>query len=76
MASRRLEKIYDFVIDEWMAKDNEIKADEERNNNNNNQRKDFLHFLLRFKEQDISREQIKAMLMVIFRLSSRIFTLH
>ncbi|CAK7345530.1 unnamed protein product [Dovyalis caffra] len=63
-ATQKIENIYDFVIDEW------IKMDISRvEGEKNNQRKDFMHFLLGFKEQDsgrsISREQIKAMLMDI-----------
>lgn len=67
-ATQRIEKIYDFVMDEWIEKGGARVESEAKND----QRKDFMHFLLGFKEQDsgrsISREQIKALLMVTFPL--------
>ncbi|KAJ4832407.1 hypothetical protein Tsubulata_018943 [Turnera subulata] len=63
-ASGKIEKIYDFVIDEWIRKDKAGREEDEQN-----QKKDFLNFLLEFKDGDtgksISRTQIKALLMDI-----------
>lgn len=47
-ATQRIEKIYDFVMDEWIEKGGERVESEAKND----QRKDFMHFLLGFKEQD------------------------
>ncbi|KAJ9129439.1 hypothetical protein P3X46_033829, partial [Hevea brasiliensis] len=60
--SQRIEKIYDHVIDQCIKKKQQQSGEMEITD-----RKDFLHFLLEFKEQDteksISRQQIKALLM-------------
>ncbi|XP_057997512.1 labd-13Z-ene-9,15,16-triol synthase, chloroplastic-like [Hevea brasiliensis] len=62
--SQRIEKIYDHVIDQCIKKKQQQSGEMEITD-----RKDFLHFLLEFKEQDteksISRQQIKALLMDI-----------
>ncbi|KAJ9129435.1 hypothetical protein P3X46_033826 [Hevea brasiliensis] len=63
--SQRIEKIYDHVIDQCIKK----KQQQSGEMGEITDRKDFLHFLLEFKEQDteksISRQQIKALLMDI-----------
>ena len=73
-ASRWIEQILDFVIDQRI-KSNFSKGQSEKKNDTN---KDFLDFLLEFKDHDegksLSRAQMKAFLVVyIFRLSTLFF---
>ncbi|KDP25606.1 hypothetical protein JCGZ_20762 [Jatropha curcas] len=64
-ASQKIEDIYDYVIDKYVMK-KELTQGKEKVEVNK-ERKDFMHFLLEFKDQEtgrsISRQQIKGLLM-------------